>query len=139
LWEVISNSDPIQLKPTLADLAIAIRDEGFHPPIPPFVPSFIEQIMNGCWKVDPKQRWTHEEIQKILDKASAEIRNRAKASSKSLKKAGLKPLDLTGISSAPAAAASPRFETPRTPHEVSEKVTIQAPYGLTRTDPMPVD
>lgn len=68
-WEIISGLDPSQ-QMDLIDLAVAIRDSGFHPFIPPFIPSYINEIFEGCWKVTPADRITLAQISKLLSSAS---------------------------------------------------------------------
>lgn len=64
LWEIITGFDPSRQMP-LVDLAVKIRDEGFHPRIAPVWPQWIQQILVGCWQRDPKNRLLLSEIENI--------------------------------------------------------------------------
>jgi len=37
-------------------LAVAIRDKGYHPRIPNFLPGWLQTILEGCWEWNPENR-----------------------------------------------------------------------------------
>jgi serine/threonine protein kinase len=71
IWELITRQDPSKQMP-LVDLAIAIRDSGFHPRVPSWAPEWLKQILDGCWRKNPDERITTDEIIELLGKSSDE-------------------------------------------------------------------
>lgn len=83
IWEIVSGLDPSQ-QGDLIDLAVKIRDNGFHPFIPPFIPTYLTEIFEGCWEFEPANRLPLDQISKLLSTASfapppAVLTNRASA------------------------------------------------------------
>jgi serine/threonine protein kinase len=69
IWEVVTGLDPSRQMP-LPDLAVKIRDEGYHPRIAPVWPTWLQQILVGCWNADPAKRLSLEGIERIAREAS---------------------------------------------------------------------
>lgn len=65
IWELITRQDPSKQMP-LVDLAVAIRDNGFHPRIPAWAPEWLKTILDGCWRKNPDERISLENIIEIL-------------------------------------------------------------------------
>jgi len=71
LWEIIEREEPHQDEP-IVDIAIKIRDFGFHPNIPSYAPGYIQNLMKRCWKMQPEERPTFVEILETLDALNSE-------------------------------------------------------------------
>jgi serine/threonine protein kinase len=87
IWEVVTGLDPAQQMP-MVDLAVAIRDRGYHPRIPPFIPEYLQTILRGLWTVDAKKRMTIQQVLKILENASGGAAPKGGASSSGYANAG---------------------------------------------------
>jgi serine/threonine protein kinase len=97
-WEIVSGLDPAQ-QMELVDLAVAIRDRGFHPFIPPFIPKYLVDIFEGCWAVTPSSRLSLDSIAKILSSATTVqpvvvTTNKAKSDKRKTKADGGKEKDI---------------------------------------------
>jgi hypothetical protein len=90
IWEIISGLDPSQ-QMDLVTLAKEIRDNGFHPFIPPFIPEYLVEIMEGCWQFNPRERLSLDEILEIL----SEVQLLAPTGSKNGKKRNKTPAQMS--------------------------------------------
>jgi len=71
LWEIVEREEPHK-EESLVDLAVKIRDFGFHPTIPSVAPGYIQNLMKQCWKMFAHERPTFAEILEQLDALSPE-------------------------------------------------------------------
>jgi hypothetical protein len=50
----------------LLDVALKIRDQGYHPPIPAATPTWLAELCERCWTVDPTERPTMKDIVNVF-------------------------------------------------------------------------
>jgi serine/threonine protein kinase len=67
MYEIISRKLPHENEDDLLEIAVKIRDQGLTPPIPEGCPPLYEQIMRACWKYNPDERPTFEQIIAMLE------------------------------------------------------------------------
>jgi len=77
-WEVCTGQDPSKAA-DLVTLAVQIRDNFYHPRIPPFAPIWLQEILKGCWQAYPSDRISIDEIIRILEGGKVEGEKRANA------------------------------------------------------------
>eukprot|EP01122_Echinamoeba_exundans_P007310 TRINITY_DN2214_c1_g1_i1.p1 TRINITY_DN2214_c1_g1~~TRINITY_DN2214_c1_g1_i1.p1 ORF type:complete len:174 (+),score=37.61 TRINITY_DN2214_c1_g1_i1:103-624(+) len=59
--EVISEEMPHK-NADLLDIALKIRDQGHHPPVPENMPAWLVEVCNRCWQYDPAGRLSMKEV-----------------------------------------------------------------------------
>jgi len=69
IWEIVTGSNPATQMP-LIELAVAIRDQGYHPRIPAYLPDWLNEILEGCWHKEPGSRISLSRILTLLDDES---------------------------------------------------------------------
>jgi serine/threonine protein kinase len=72
IWELVTRQDPSK-QMGLVDLAVAIRDTGYHPKIPAWAPDWLREIFDGCWRKKPEERMTLDDILSVLGLSADEI------------------------------------------------------------------
>ncbi len=70
LYEIVAHQEP-HVSEDLIGIAIKIRDKGYTPIIPNDCPPVLRQVMQMCWKLDPKERPEMSAICAILEGASS--------------------------------------------------------------------
>jgi len=68
LWEIITHEEPYAQYSRVQYQHMVIH-ENLRPPIPPFSPDILSNLMKVCWIADPNARPTYIEIIDILFKA----------------------------------------------------------------------
>jgi hypothetical protein len=66
LYELVARTEPHH-EEDMIDIAVKIRDTGFHPTIPENCPLMLKELMDMCWQMDPSMRPTMEGICKKLE------------------------------------------------------------------------
>lgn len=61
-WEVATKGEEPLEGMDIFDVAIKIRDEGLTPDIPKKTNKKMRKLMKMCWKMEPKERATFDEI-----------------------------------------------------------------------------
>jgi predicted Ser/Thr protein kinase/uncharacterized protein YkvS len=67
VWEIVAQREP-HSDIEIVDAAVQIRDKGLVPKIPENCPPLLREIMLLCWKQQPEERPTFQEICRLLGK-----------------------------------------------------------------------
>jgi predicted Ser/Thr protein kinase len=65
VYEIVAQHEPHE-KMSLLNIAVAIRDCGLTPTIPNDCPPLLREVMELCWKKEPKERPTFETLYNLL-------------------------------------------------------------------------
>jgi len=66
LAEMLKGTSPFDHPTDLLPIAVKIRDEGLTPPLPEDAEPLLKSVAQACWKYDPAQRPSFEELLKLL-------------------------------------------------------------------------
>lgn len=59
----------------LIDVAIRIRDKGFHPPLPEEMPEWLQNLCERCWNMEPSERPTMKEVVEVFRKFISDFKS----------------------------------------------------------------
>jgi len=69
--EIVNRKPPHMNKSNL-DVGVSIRDEGLTPQITEKCPKILQKVLQGCWKMEPKERLTFADITDMLQQVDEE-------------------------------------------------------------------
>ena len=72
LWELLTREIPFGNYKNLFDVYEAVL-RGERPDIPEFTPAPYQSILTSCWKTDPQERMSMEDIMELITNYSATI------------------------------------------------------------------
>ena len=68
VWEVWMGRKPHDEYNNIVEIALKIRDFGYHPEIPEDAPTWLKELLGRCWQMAPQDRPSMKDIVSLFQK-----------------------------------------------------------------------